>query len=115
MESAMIEKTPRTGFIVALTERLCTHPRIVTALHQAVQMTLRVEGRGVIEELVREMAMGEQLRVYVPKIDKDIRQARQQRIEAAIRTNEPNLSIAKREKVTERYVRKIRGRLKVPG
>jgi hypothetical protein len=116
MESGMIVKTRRrnAGFIDTLAERMATHPRIVSVFEQASQTmraALQSEGRLVLRELLREMAQGEQLRVYVGKIDEEQRDARQGRIEAAIRSGEAPMIIAKREGVSERHVRRMRGRL----
>jgi DNA-binding NarL/FixJ family response regulator len=110
MESGMIVKTNRrnTGLIRTLAERAASHPRIEQAVIGAVRMTLP----GILEELVRELAAGEQLRIYVPKIKQEHRDERQARIKAALQQGEARSSIAKRENVSERYVRIIRDRMK---
>lgn len=112
----MIVKTPRrsVGFFDAAAERMATHPRIVAVFErhqQAMLVDLQVEGRMVLKELAREWAQGEQLRVYVAKVDDEHRDARQERIHAAIRSGEAPTVIARREGVTERHVRRMRGRL----
>jgi hypothetical protein len=58
---------------------------------------------------------GEQLRLYVPKPDMQHRIAREARITAAVSAGEAPNVIAKREKVTARWVRKVRGRIGTGG
>lgn len=59
---------------------------------------------------------GEQLRVYVPKETAEQRTARDERIAAALEAGETQRDIAKREKVTQKWVynvnhRKLRGKI----
>lgn len=118
MESDMIVKTRRrsssAGFIDTLAERMATHPRIVSVFEQAsltMRSALQSEGRLVLHELLLEMAQGEQLRMYIAKVDHKTRDARQERIRAALVAGESNSSIARRERVSERHIRRLRGRM----
>ena len=65
----------------------------------------------VIEGELREMFGGEQIRLYIPKLGGETRKARDERIAAAIVAGEPPPSVAKRESVSERHVRRVRGRI----
>jgi hypothetical protein len=104
----VIEKTRRTGVIRTLAERTAVHPRIQTAVITAVQSVLP----GVIEELLWEMApQGEQFRIYKPKIGKERKAARDDRIKAALEAGQATSSIAAREGVSARHVFRIKAQL----
>lgn len=53
---------------------------------------------------------GEELRVYIPRMDHAQRQARLQRIRQAIDAGEPTAAIARREGVDCSYIRRLRRR-----
>jgi hypothetical protein len=55
---------------------------------------------------------GETMRLYVPQKDAIARAELRRRIERALRRGERPREIAAREKVSERYVRQLRGRFK---
>lgn len=54
---------------------------------------------------------GEEVRLYVPKTVPDLRAARDERIARAIEQGEPPQQVARREAVSERHVRRVRGRI----
>jgi hypothetical protein len=54
---------------------------------------------------------GEELRLYVPKTPGDLRIARDERIAAALAAGKPATDVARTERVSERHVRRVRGRI----
>jgi hypothetical protein len=95
---------------------MAEHPTIVGIIRAGMETTWAQVVAAIpaaAEDFLYEYSAGEQLRFYPPKIKPEHRRARQSRIEAALRAGEAHIVIAEREKVTERYVRIIRGRLKV--
>jgi hypothetical protein len=53
---------------------------------------------------------GEEVRFYVPKVATDLRRARDERIAASLQAGETPEAVAKREHISERRVRQVRGR-----
>lgn len=64
-------------------------------------------------EALRPHFAGETLRLYVPQADAVARAELRRRIERALRQGQSPREIAAREKVSESFVRKLRGRLKM--
>jgi len=91
----------------AVAARACSHPSMESAVMGAVRATLP----GVIETVMRELYSGETLRLYVSKTPSDDRVQRDRRIGAALATGETPASIAKREMVSKRHLRRIRARI----
>lgn len=60
-------------------------------------------------EALRPHFPGENMRLYVPRSDAKARAEQRRRIVRALKNGDPAALIAKREDVSERYVRKLRG------
>lgn len=97
----------RPSILAELAHRAANHPSIEAAVTGAVRATLP----GVIESILQEICPGETLRLYVPKTQSANRLQREQRIEAALSAGEAPDSLAKRENVSKRHLRRIRARL----
>lgn len=69
---------------------------------------LYANARAAFSTRVRQRYGGQAVQVYVPKMDAHERQARNERIAAA---DDDADSIAKRESLTARHVRRLRGRI----
>lgn len=82
-------------------------PCIPVSNREAFRQTFRTVANGKLSELFG----GEQLRLYVPIVGSQQRSARNERIAAAIDAGDAPEVIAKRESVSTRWVRKIRGRI----
>jgi hypothetical protein len=65
----------------------------------------------VVSAQLSEAFGGEQLRLYVPKINAEQRRSQKERIAAALIAGETSTVIAKREKVHPGWVRRLRGRI----
>ena len=111
----MIKKTRRTGAISTLAERIAAHPRIEAIAAEAVRQfafNLRSAMPGVIEEQLRDIApQGEYFHLYKPKIGNARREARDNRIKAALEAGQATSSIAAREGVSARHVFRIKAQL----
>jgi hypothetical protein len=93
--------------IGAIAERLAADPRIPVENREAYRQTVR----SVIEAELSRLFPGEQLRMYIPKFGSAQRKERDERIAAAIAAGEAPDDIAKRESITVRHVRRLRGRI----
>lgn len=91
----------------AVAERLASDPSIPPANRMAYRETVI----SVFSAQLSSMFGGEEVRFYVPKAATDLRVARDERIATAIAAGEPPATVAKRENITERHVRNIRGRI----
>jgi Mor family transcriptional regulator len=85
----------------------------------AEEMHLSAENRAafvvtanvVMRQQFRSLFGGEVVRFYVPKADPSARQARDARIAASLRSGEEPTIVAQREQVSERHIRRVRGRI----
>lgn len=93
--------------IRSVADRLSHHPSIPELSREVFKETAALE----IETELRNHFGGEQIRLYIPKFGGETRKARDERIAAAIVAGEPAPSVAKRESVSERHVRRVRGRI----
>lgn len=93
--------------IGAIAERLAADPSIPVENREAFRRTII----SVFECEMADLFGGEHIKIYIPKIGGQRRQDRNERIAAAIEAGEPPEIIAKREDISPRWVRKIRGRL----
>jgi hypothetical protein len=66
--------------------------------------------RAIEDELAKRFG-GETLKLYFPRLGGMQRKARDERIEAALGAGEAPAVIAKRERISPRWVRKFRGRI----
>jgi hypothetical protein len=65
----------------------------------------------VFSAQLASMFGGEEVRFYVPKAATDLRVARDERIAAALAAGKPATEVAKAERVSDRHVRRLRGRI----
>jgi Mor family transcriptional regulator len=93
--------------IRAVADRLANHPSIPEQNRETFKATAAL----AIEAELRSHFGGEQVRLYIPKFGGETRKARDERITAAIAAGEAAPSVAKRESVSERHVRRVRGRI----
>ena len=93
--------------IGAVADRLASDPGVPTANRSAYRDTVV----SVFSAQLTAMFGGEELRFYVPKTATDLRKARDDRIYVAVAAGEPPSAIASRERVSERHVRRVRGRI----
>ena len=103
----MSESSLLARLIRAVADRLASHPSIPEQGRDLFKAT----AASVIEAELRSHFGGEQIRLYIPKFGGETRKARDERITAAIAAGEPPPSVAKREAVSERHVRRVRGRI----
>lgn len=96
------------NILVQIAQRAASHPSMEAAVIGAVRATLPI----VLEAVMREIHPGDTLRLYVPKTSSADRQARDQRIGAALANGDAPEVIANREKITTRHVRNIRKRIR---
>ena len=93
--------------IRAVADRLSNHPSIPEQGRELFKAT----AAQVIEAELCNHFSGEQIRLYIPKFGGETRKARDERIAAAIVAGEAAPIVAKRESVSERHVRRVRGRI----
>jgi hypothetical protein len=67
--------------------------------------------RAAFSRRVRQRWGGDELRMYVPRVDVAERQARDDRIAAGLAAGEDLDKLARREGTTARHARRIRGRI----
>lgn len=91
--------------IGAIAERLAADPSIPQENREAFRRSII----SVMECELSKLAAGEHLRLYVPKVGGQSRRDRNERIFAAIEAGESPDIIAKRENITPRRVRQLRG------
>lgn len=87
-----------------MADRLAAHPSIPPENREAMRET----ARSVLDHEFRRMFGGELLQLYVPKIEREQRDAR---IAAALEAGADPKDVAKREALTDRHVRRLRGRI----
>lgn len=90
-----------------LAERVAMHPSIPAENRDA----LRETARSVIAGELQRMFGGDQLRMYVPRVSAEQRQERDERIGDALEDGAPPDEVAKRERLSDRHVRRLRGRI----
>jgi Mor family transcriptional regulator len=90
----------------AVADRLASQPSIPTENRMAYRDTIV----SVFSAQLSAMFGGEEVRFYVPKVATDLRRARDERIAAALEAGESAETVAKRERLSERRVRQVRGR-----
>jgi Mor family transcriptional regulator len=88
-------------------DRLAADPVIPPANRAAYRDTIV----SVFSAQLSAMFGGEEVRFYVPKAASDLRAARDERIAAALAAGKPATDVAKVERVSERHVRRVRGRI----
>jgi hypothetical protein len=91
--------------VAALADRVAQHPSVPPANREALRATALV----VIACELQSMFGGEQLRMYVPRLSAEQRQARDERIGAAPVDAADDLT--RREHLSDRHVRRLRGRI----
>lgn len=91
--------------VAALAERVANHHSVPATSREA----LRVTAVSIIACELQSMFGGEQLRMYVPRLSAEQRQARDERIGAA--PADPADNVARRERLSDRHVRRVRGRI----
>jgi hypothetical protein len=91
--------------IGAIAERLAADPSIPVENREAFRRTII----SVFECEMADLFGGEHIKIYIPKIGGQRRQDRNERIAAAIEAGEAPEVIAKRENLTPRRVRQLRG------
>jgi Mor family transcriptional regulator len=94
-------------FLGAVADRLASDPAIPPENRSAYRETVVTVFSGQLSA----MFGGEEVRFYVPKSATDLRQARDERIAAALSAGEPPAVVAQRERVSERHARRVRGRI----
>jgi hypothetical protein len=90
----------------AVADRLASHPSIPVENRMAYRDTIV----SVFSAQLTSMFGGEEVRFYVPKVATDLRRERDERIAASLEAGEPPSQVAKRERISERRVRQMRGR-----
>ena len=103
----MTEPSLLARLIQAVADRLSKHPSL--PIHN--RDVFKATAASLIEAELRSQFGGEQIRLYIPKVGGEIRKERDERIVAAILAGEATPSVAKRESVSERHVRRVRGRI----
>jgi Mor family transcriptional regulator len=93
--------------IGVVADRLAADPRVPTENRLAYREAVC----SVFSEQLASMFGGEEVRFYVPKAATDLRIARDERIAAALAAGESASDVAKREQLSERHVRRVRGRI----
>lgn len=93
--------------IGAVADRLASDPGVPTANRSAYRDTVV----SVFSAQLTAMFGGEEIRLYVPKTATDLRRARDERISVAVAAGETPATVASRERVSERHVRRVRGRI----
>lgn len=88
----------------ALADGVAAHPGVPPENREA----LRDTARSVIAAELQRMFGGEQLRMYVPRLSAEQRQERDARVADA---DGPADDVANRERLSDRQVRRIRGRI----
>jgi Mor family transcriptional regulator len=92
--------------IGAVADRLASDPGIPPDARPAFRATVV----SVISAQLASMFGGEEVRFYVPKAATDLRAARDRRIADALASGTPATQVAQSERVSERHVRRLRGR-----
>jgi hypothetical protein len=90
-------------------DHLASDPRIPPDTRVAFRETVC----SVFSAQLAAMFGGEEVRFYVPKAATDLRVARDERIAAALAAGRPATEVAKAERVSDRHVRRLRGRIGV--
>jgi hypothetical protein len=88
-------------------DRLAADPLVPPENRNAYRDTIC----SVFSAQLAAMFGGEEVRFYVPKAATDLRVARDERIAAALAAGKPATEVAKAERVSDRHVRRLRGRL----
>ena len=88
----------------ALADGVAAQPGVPPENRDALRDTARI----VIASELQRMFGGEQLRMYVPKMSAEQRQERDARVADS---KGPSDDVARRERISDRQVRRIRGRI----
>ncbi len=90
----------------SVAERIAADPRIPAENRAAMRDT----AESVLWSEMRRLFVGERASMYVPTAGAEERQARDQRIQAALHRGEAQDSIARREAVSTRHVERVKSR-----
>ena len=85
----------------ALTDRVMSHADVLPGNRDAVRDAIATE--------LQRLFGGEHLRMYVPRLSAEQRRERDASIGAT--ASAPAETVAQRERISERWVRKVRGRI----
>jgi hypothetical protein len=102
-----IVKSLFSTIVGTLAERISMHPSVPPENRQA----LRETAQSVIASELQRMFGGDQLRLYIPRVSAEQRQQRDERIGDALVEGVAADDVAQRERLSDRHVRRLRGRI----